>query len=103
TMIAHNIPVIFHPILDGRDTPPQSAEKYLVSLIDYCTQNATATIGTMAGRFYTMDRDNRWERIEKSYNVLVEPQHSRNAAITPIQILEESYSKGIYDEFVLPS
>ena len=62
--------IVFHPFLDGRDTPPRSAEKYLQALDDYCAKHPQATTGVVVGRFYAMDRDNRWERVQAAYDAL---------------------------------
>ena len=63
--------VFVHAILDGRDVPPANALKYIKELNDFCRANEVGRIVSIAGRYYTMDRDNRWERIRKAYDVYV--------------------------------
>jgi 2,3-bisphosphoglycerate-independent phosphoglycerate mutase len=65
--------IVVHPILDGRDVPPQSAGKYL-KLLDEKLKKIDAKIGSIHGRFYAMDRDKNWDRIEQSYKALTQPQ-----------------------------
>ena len=60
--------IVVHPFLDGRDTPPQSAEAYLQQLQDYAAKHAQVHIGAVVGRFFAMDRDNRWERVQTAYD-----------------------------------
>ena len=62
--------IIVHPFLDGRDVPPQSAARYLTELDKALKTIKKGRIGTIHGRFYAMDRDNHWERTERSYKVL---------------------------------
>ena len=93
--------VYVHCFLDGRDTPPASAEGYLAELQAKMDEKGVGKIATIMGRFYAMDRDKRWERIEKAYNAMVlgqgETFNSAQAAI------ENSYQKEIFDEFVVPA
>lgn len=90
--------IVVHPFLDGRDTPPQSAEGYLKRLEDYCAQHPQVIVGSVIGRFYAMDRDNRWERVEQAYNALF--GQAPFAAATPLQALADAYARGENDEFV---
>lgn len=92
--------IIVHPFLDGRDVPPQSASLYLTQLEHVLNNLKVGKIGTMHGRFYAMDRDNRWNRIEKSYRVLTEPQKPAFTSWTAA--LDHSYEQGITDEFFVP-
>lgn len=94
---SQGVPVIIHAFLDGRDTPPQSAEEYLTSLLHFMQDHPNITLGTLGGRYYAMDRDKRWERIEKAYDVMVSGQPSTQ---DPLVYLKQSYAKGINDEFV---
>ena len=64
--------IVVHPFLDGRDTPPKSAEPFLVALEAYQQKHSSVQIGTVMGRFFPMDRDNRWERVQAAYQALVE-------------------------------
>lgn len=90
-----------HALLDGRDVPPQSAGTYFKMLEDYLEKAGIGQIALIAGRYYGMDRDNRWERVQKFYDAMTlgvgESAGSADAA------LENSYEKGANDEFVLPS
>ena len=63
--------VFVHPFMDGRDVAPTSGVEFLAQLQDYMAETGTGKIGTVSGRFYAMDRDNRWERIEKAYDAMV--------------------------------
>ena len=92
--------IIVHPFLDGRDVPPQSAALYLTKL-EYVLKNLnTGKIGTMHGRFYAMDRDNRWSRIEKTYRVLTSTQDIIFTSWK--EALNSSYTQGVTDEFFVP-
>ncbi len=95
---AHGINVVVHPILDGRDTPPQSAKASLDQLEELCIGNVKA--GSLSGRYYAMDRDNRWDRTEKAYNAMVLGKGKNFTTIN--NALSQSYAHQIYDEFVEP-
>jgi len=93
--------VYIHGFLDGRDVGPQTALQYINELNEKLEEYGVGEIATISGRYYSMDRDKRWERVEKAYRAMVygEGPTYRNA----IQCIEDSYEHGIYDEFVLPS
>ena len=93
--------VVVHCFLDGRDVPPQSAMTYLTALEKHMKDIGVGRIGTISGRFYAMDRDKRWDRLEKAYDALTlsEGVSAENAA----SAIEQSYANGVYDEFVLPT
>lgn len=93
--------VYVHAFLDGRDTPPQSACTYLERVEEELKKYNLPPIATIIGRYYIMDRDNRWERVEKGYNALLlgEGEHSASAC----QGVKDSYARGDNDEFVLPT
>ncbi|MBN3860512.1 2,3-bisphosphoglycerate-independent phosphoglycerate mutase [Neisseriaceae bacterium PsAf] len=93
--------IVVHPFLDGRDTPPQSAKPYLERLEKYTQLHPQVKVGSVAGRFYAMDRDNRWERVEKAYNALVGVNTPTNS--DSISALKEAYERGENDEFVTPT
>ena len=93
--------VIVHPFLDGRDTPPQSAEAYLQRLEDYMAAHPQVIVGSVCGRFYAMDRDNRWERVSAAYNALFGDAYFY--ADTPLRALKAAYERGETDEFVQPT
>ena len=93
--------VAVHAFLDGRDVPPQCAVTYLEQLDAYMKEIGLGTIATVAGRYYAMDRDKRWERVQKAYDAmtLANQLHADSAA----KAVEESYERGDNDEFVLPT
>jgi len=95
-----DIPVVFHAFLDGRDTPPQSAMTYLSQIEAFCANHPLASFGTVGGRYYGMDRDNRWERIEKAYKAMV--QGDGPSFTQCDDLMKSSYAEGITDEFVVP-
>ena len=92
------VPVVVHAFLDGRDTPPQSAGPFLQTLSAHLINKGI--IGTIAGRYWAMDRDNRWDRIARAYQAIVSAQ----APVVPSAQagLEASYAAGKQDEFVEP-
>ena len=90
--------VTIHPFLDGRDTPPKSAKDYMIDLIE---QLPGVTIGTLCGRYFAMDRDKRWDRVNKAYTLLVDGAGER--AVDPVAAIEKSYLNGISDEFLQPT
>ncbi|WP_453993904.1 2,3-bisphosphoglycerate-independent phosphoglycerate mutase [Bacillus nitroreducens] len=93
--------VYIHGFLDGRDVGPQTAKVYLEQLDEKIKEYGVGEIATLSGRYYSMDRDKRWERVEKSYRSMVygEGPTYKNG----FELVEDSYANGIYDEFVLPS
>ncbi len=93
--------VYLHLFLDGRDTAPKSAEKYLKQLQQKIKQLGVGQIATMMGRFYAMDRDNRWKREHKAYECIVDCI-GRKGITDPIRALKHAYAKGETDEFVKP-
>jgi 2,3-bisphosphoglycerate-independent phosphoglycerate mutase len=92
--------VKIHAFLDGRDTPPKSALEYMAALEKAVTGLPDVCIATVSGRYYAMDRDKRWERVQKAYDTLVSAQGGRHA--TAKAAIEASYQSGVTDEFVLP-
>jgi len=96
--------IVVHPVLDGRDTPPTSAARYLERLEAFCLKNLSVRIGSIHGRFYAMDRDKNWKRTQRSYDVLCNAQTGEIRTNTSWQqVLEESYKAGQTDEFVEPT
>jgi 2,3-bisphosphoglycerate-independent phosphoglycerate mutase len=93
--------VYVHAFLDGRDTPPSSAINYAAEIEDYMKEIGIGTIATVSGRYYAMDRDNRWERVELAYNALVlgKGEYANSAK----EAIERSYHDNKTDEFVLPT
>ena len=92
--------VWIHCFLDGRDTPPSSAVHYLKALQSKIQEIGIGEIATVIGRYYAMDRDKRWERTQRAYESLVEGQGER--ATDPIAAVQNSYERGVTDEFVEP-
>ncbi len=92
--------VFIHCFMDGRDTPPMSGLHYLKSLEQQIQKQGIGTIASVSGRYYAMDRDKRWERVQKAYDVLIGAD--TNGAQTPEEIVLESYKKGLGDEFIVP-
>ncbi|MFZ2949571.1 MAG: 2,3-bisphosphoglycerate-independent phosphoglycerate mutase [Desulfuromonadaceae bacterium] len=92
--------VFVHCLLDGRDTPPQSGAGYLEQLEGEMARIGTGTIATVMGRYYGMDRDNRWDRVEQAYNAIVRGEGEQRASAK--EAIEQSYAAGVHDEFVLP-
>lgn len=93
--------VFIHAFLDGRDTPPQSALEYLEDLEAKCAEIGIGRIATVSGRYYAMDRDRRWERVEKAYRAMVAGEGEK--AKSAREAVEKSYANGVTDEFVLPT
>ena len=92
--------VYIHCFLDGRDTPPMSAYGYVEAMQTKCGEIGCGSIATVVGRYYAMDRDKRWERTERAYDLLVQAEGVR--AIDPVEAIKLSYERGITDEFVEP-
>ncbi len=90
-----------HAFLDGRDVPPRSAIPYLNDVDNYLKRKNIGQIATVSGRYYSMDRDNRWDRVKKSYDALV--YRKGKEFKTAAEVVEASYSNNIDDEFVIPS
>ena len=91
-----------HGFLDGRDTPPQSAEKFVKQAQDICDNIEGANVASLIGRYYAMDRDNRWDRVQLAYNMLVKGEAEFHAN-TATQGVVESYARKQTDEFVKPT
>lgn len=98
-LASQGIPVAFHAFLDGRDTPPKSAETYLSSFLTTIQNHSNITLATMGGRYFGMDRDKRWDRVKKAYDAMVNaiPQDDN-----PQSFLQQNYEQGVTDEFVPP-
>ncbi len=88
-----------HAFLDGRDTPPKSAEASLAALQNKCDELRTSCIASICGRYYAMDRDNRWERVQPAYDLVTEGQAEYRAG-SAVQGLLAAYARGESDEFV---
>ncbi|MFC4077517.1 2,3-bisphosphoglycerate-independent phosphoglycerate mutase [Salinithrix halophila] len=93
--------VFVHAFLDGRDVPPDSGIGYLEQLERKIKETGIGTLASIHGRYYAMDRDKRWDRIEKSYRAMVDATGPRSD--DPIRTVKESYAREVYDEFVIPT
>lgn len=92
--------VFIHAFTDGRDTDPKSAVNYVKDLNEHLKHSA-GRIASVIGRYYSMDRDKRWERVKKAYDLLVHGQGTPHS--NALSAIEESYTAGVTDEFILPS
>jgi len=90
--------VFLHLITDGRDVSPTSAKTYIKQIEEICDEDIS--IATIGGRFYTMDRDNRWERVEKGYRAIAEA--SPTTDLSPAAYVDASYAQNVLDEFIEP-
>ncbi|MEP6611504.1 MAG: 2,3-bisphosphoglycerate-independent phosphoglycerate mutase, partial [Mucilaginibacter sp.] len=91
--------VFIHAFLDGRDTDPKSGEGFISDLEDYI-ENTNVKLASAIGRYYAMDRDNRWERVKLAYDLMVNGQGQLTDNI--VQSIKESYLQGVTDEFIKP-
>ncbi|MBQ3403809.1 MAG: 2,3-bisphosphoglycerate-independent phosphoglycerate mutase, partial [Oscillospiraceae bacterium] len=92
--------VYIHCFMDGRDVIPTSGIEYIRQLQTKCAERGVGKIATVSGRYYAMDRDSRWERLEKAYAALVYGQGEQNS--DPADAVQKSYSAGVTDEFIVP-
>ena len=93
--------VYVHCFLDGRDTPPQSGKGYVQELTDKLAELGVGKIATVMGRYYAMDRDNRWDRVERAYNAITKGLGV--SAESGVAAVQNSYNNGKNDEFVEPA
>ncbi len=93
--------VFVHCFMDGRDVPPSSGKDYVKELMDKLEEIGVGKIATVMGRYYAMDRDNRWERVEKAYAAMVYGEGEQ--AECPLCAMQNSYDKEVTDEFVVPT
>jgi 2,3-bisphosphoglycerate-independent phosphoglycerate mutase len=93
--------VYVHAFLDGRDVPPASAKDFIEDIENYMAEIGVGKIATVSGRYYAMDRDNRWERVQLAYNALV--LGKGETADSATEAVDKSYDTGKTDEFVLPT
>ncbi len=92
--------VFVHAILDGRDTPPKSAERYLDELLAFLKDKPKARLATIIGRYYTMDRDKRWDRVQRGYDLMTLGVGTETKK--PIETVRRFYEQGVTDEFMEP-
>ena len=93
--------VYVHALMDGRDVPPTSGVEYMRQLVDKMNQLGVGKVATVMGRFYAMDRDFAWDRVEKAYAAMVYGEGNQEA--DPVKAMEESYAREVTDEFVVPT
>ena len=93
--------VYVHAFLDGRDTAPTSGKEFMTKLCDKMNEIGVGEVATVIGRYYVMDRDNRWDRVELAYKALANGEGVK--ADNPVTAIEESYKLGENDEFVKPT
>src|SRR5438270_12230323 len=93
--------VFIHCFMDGRDTPPHSGRDFVQQLQQRMRELGVGQIATMVGRYYAMDRDNRWERIELAYRAVVHGE-AETRTDDPLAALQRSYEQDVTDEFVKP-
>lgn len=92
-----------HGFMDGRDVSPTSGAKYIEDLLEYMKCISYGVFSTLSGRYYAMDRDKRWDRVEKAYNAIVRGQGNKLINCNPVDFVEESYKNGVTDEFIIPT
>ena len=93
--------VYVHAFLDGRDVPPSSGKDYVADCVEQMKKIGVGRIATVMGRYYAMDRDNRWERVEKAYAAMVYGEGIQCS--DPVKAVEKSYANNVTDEFVIPT
>ena len=93
--------VYVHAFLDGRDTPPASGKDYVAQLQAKMDEIGVGKIASLSGRYYAMDRDNNWDRVQKAYDSLTKGEGVK--ATDAVKAMEESYANDVTDEFVLPT
>ncbi len=100
-LAAAGLPVFVHAFLDGRDTPPKSARGFLEKFLKDIASCAGVRLATLSGRYYAMDRDKRWDRVQKCYDAMVDADAPRFDDV--FAALDASYADGVTDEFVIPA
>lgn len=93
--------VFIHCFLDGRDTPPESGRDFVAELVAKTKEIGVGTVASVMGRYYAMDRDNRWDRVELAYNAIAKGEGVM--ATDPVKAIEDSYKAEKTDEFVIPA
>lgn len=93
--------VYVHAFLDGRDVSPTSGRDFVSACRDKCQALGVGKIATVMGRYYAMDRDNRWERVVKAYDAMVNGEGVK--APDPVAMMRENYKNGVTDEFTVPA
>ncbi len=98
---SHGVPVVMHIFTDGRDTPPASAAGFVEKFLHDINDCTNVTVGTVSGRFYAMDRDNRWERVSLAWDAITNAKGV--TAPDALSAISQSYAKNEQDEFILPT
>lgn len=93
--------VYVHAFMDGRDVPPSSGKSFVEKLVAKMAEIGIGEIATISGRYYAMDRDNRWDRVEKAYSAMVNGEG--DIFENPVDVMAKSYENDVTDEFVVPS
>jgi 2,3-bisphosphoglycerate-independent phosphoglycerate mutase len=96
-----HLPVFVHAFLDGRDTPPKSARGFVEKFLGDIDGVAGVRMASVSGRYYAMDRDKRWDRVQKAYDAMVDASGPRHTDI--FSALDSSYGENVNDEFVIPA
>eukprot|EP00937_MAST-01D_sp_MAST-1D-sp2_P005169 g5169.t1 len=95
------VPVVVHAFTDGRDVPPRDAAKTMPDFL--ASLDEGVVVGSVCGRYYAMDRDNRWERVGQAYDVMVSAKGAAPAAPTALEAVNQGYAADLGDEFILPT
>nr|YP_009243910.1 phosphoglycerate mutase [Sporolithon durum]AMK96152.1 phosphoglycerate mutase [Sporolithon durum] len=98
-----NLEICIHVITDGRDTEPKNTQRFIEEILLHTKDSSKINICTISGRFYSMDRDCRWSRIEKTYLTLINNSIKLKNFNNPLYVIKENYRKQIYDEFIPPT
>lgn len=93
--------VYVHVFCDGRDTDPESAYRYVSELVEEMKTIGAGRIASIMGRYFSMDRDNRWDRVEKAYRAMAFGEGEKGS--DPLEVIKDSYGAGVTDEFILPT
>lgn len=93
--------VCIHVVTDGRDTLPDSGKTYVQQIVDYIDTAGVGRIVTLSGRYYAMDRDHRWDRVEKAYRVMTQDGDGDGRSV--LEVMQASYDADIKDEFIVPT
>ena len=93
--------VYVHCFMDGRDVPPMSGAGFIEELLEKMQEIGVGEIATISGRYYAMDRDNRWDRVEKAYSAMVKAEGNFNS--NPVDVMKKSYAEDVTDEFIIPT
>ena len=91
--------VYIHAFLDGRDVSPTSGVDFVAQTVEKCRETGVGKIATIMGRYYAMDRDKRWDRVEQAYDAMV---YGESAVFNPVPAVKDSYAAGVTDEFMEP-